>query len=107
MGGFDLVYKVLSDSRPTTQGKKWYRTFIVNAINQFFYRWRIYELAASGIVRQKKFRDETAGIHLQVAAERPDNDSRPGTGLSIATPVRYDGKGYYPQDCPLRKNLTC
>ena len=53
--------------------------------------------------QQKQFRDEIVGIHLQVASEKLSNNSRSGPRLSIPTPVRYDGKGHYPQDFVQKK----
>ena len=108
MGGVDLVDRALSDLRPVIQGKKWYWALFVNAINlMFVYSWRIYEIAVGKKVQQKQFRDEIVGVLLQVPSEKPSKDSRSGPGLSIPTPVRYDGKGHYPQDCPVRKCVMC
>ena len=90
MGGVDLVDRALSDLRPVIQGEKWYWTLFVKAINlMFVFSWMIYELVVGEKVQRKQFRDEIAGNLLQVAAERPDNDSRPGLSSSIPTPVQY------------------
>ena len=108
MVGVDLVDRAQSDLRPVIQGKIWYWTLFVNAINlMFVYSLRIYELAVGRKNEQKQFRDETVGVLLQVASERPNIDSRPDPGASIPTPVWYDGKGHYPQDCRVRKCFMC
>ena len=51
------------------------------------YSWRNFELDVGGKVQQQQFIDEFVVFLLQGFAERPNNDSRPGTGLSIQTPV--------------------
>ena len=52
-------------------------TVFVNAINlMFVYSWIIYELDVGGKVQHKQIKDETVGNLLEVAAKRPDNDSR-------------------------------
>ena len=108
MGGVDLVDRALSELHPVIEGKKWYWTLFVNAINvKFVYSSRIYETAAGKKVQQKQFRDEIVGFLLQVASEKPSDASQSGPGLSIPTQVRYDGKGHYLQDCPVRKCVMC
>ena len=96
------------DLRPVIQGKKLYLALFVNMINLMFdYSWRIHEIGVGKKVQQKQFRDKILGILLQVASEKPSNDSRSGPGLSIPTPVRHDGKSHYPQDCPVRECVMC
>ena len=108
MRGVDLVDRAPSDMRPVIHGKKMVLA-TVNAINLmvFFYSWRNYELTVGGKFEQKQFRDRIVDILLQVAAETRDNNLQPGSGLSIPTPVRYDGKGHYPQVCPVTKCVMC
>ena len=108
MGSVDLVDRALSDLRPEIQGEKWYWTLFVNAINLMFVNsWKMYEIAVGKKVQQKQFRGEIVGILIQVVSEKPSNDSRSGPGLSIPASVRYDGKGHYPHDCPVRKYVMC
>ena len=43
MGGVDLVDRTLSDLRPSFNGKKWYWSLIINALNLgFVYCWRLH-----------------------------------------------------------------
>ena len=108
MRGVDLVDRALSDWCPVMQSKKWCWTLFVDAINLIsVYSWRNYELPDGGKFQQKQFGGEIVAFLLQVAAERPDNDSPPGPGLSIPTPVCYGCKGHYQHDCPVRKCIMC
>ena len=43
MGGVDLAALALSDLRPNFNGKTWYWSLIINALNLgFVYRWRLH-----------------------------------------------------------------
>ena len=70
------------------------------------YRWSNYELTDDGKFQQKQFRGEIVAFLLQVADERPDNDSPPGPDLSIPTPVWLGCKGHYPQ-IVLLESVSC
>ena len=46
MGGVDLVDRALSDLRPNFNGKKWYWSLVINALNLgFVHCWRLHNCA--------------------------------------------------------------
>ena len=90
------------------QGKKWCLTHFLNAINLLpVHSWRNYEFTDGEKFQQKQLGGESAAFLLQVVYERHDNDSPPDPDLSIPAPICYGCKGYYPQDCPVRKRIMC
>ena len=57
MGGVDLVDRALSDLRPNFNGKKWYWSLIINALNLgFVYCCRLHQLCTNPKGDQKPFR---------------------------------------------------
>ena len=105
MGGVDLVDRALSDVRPSFNGKKWYWSLIINAVNLgFVYCSRLHQLCAKPKGDQKSFRRAVVQVALMKAHNKVP---RPGPSFAIPNEVRFDGKGYYPAPGPVRKCVLC
>ena len=105
MGGVDLVDRALSDLRPNFNGKKWYWSLVINALNLgFVHCWRLHQLCTNSRGDQKSFRRAILNVLLMKAH---NNVGRPGPSFTIPDEVRLDGQGHYPAPGPLRKCVFC
>ena len=85
MRGADLVDRALSDLRPNFNGKKWYWSLIINALNLgFVYCSRLHQLCTKPKGGQKSFRQAV----VQVALMKAHNKfPRPGPSFAIPDEV--------------------
>ena len=105
MGNVDLVDCALSDLRPNFNGKKWYWSLIINALNLgFVYCWRLHQLCTKPKSDQKSFRQAVVQVALMKAHNKVP---RPGPSFAIPDEVRFDGKEHYPAPGPVRKCVLC
>ena len=73
MGGVDLVDRALSDLRPNFNGKKWYCSLIINALNLgFLYCWRLHQLSTKPKGDQKSFRRDVKLRWWKLTIKFPD-----------------------------------
>ena len=105
MGGIDLVDRALSDLRSNFNGKKWYWSLIINALNLgFVYCCRLHQLCTNPKGDQKSFRQAVVHVVLMKAHNKVP---RPGPSFAIHNEVRFDGKGHYLAPGPVRKYVLC
>ena len=105
MGGVDLVDCALSDLRPNFNGKKWYWSSIINALNLVFvYCWRLHQLCTEPKGDQKSFHRVVVQVALMKACNKVP---RPVASFAIPDEVQFDGKSHYPAPGPARKCVLC
>ena len=101
----DVDDRALSDLRPNFNGKKWYWSLIINALNLgFVYCWRLHQLCTKPKSDQKSFRQAVVQVALMKAHNKVP---RPGPSFAIPDEVRFDGKEHYPAPGPVRKCVLC
>ena len=96
---------LLSDLRPYFNGKKWYWSSIINALNLgFLYFWWLHQLCTKPKGDQKSFCQGLVQVELMKAHNKVP---RPGPSLAITDEVRFDSKRHYPAPGPVRKCALC
>ena len=90
MGDVDLAGRALSDLRPNFNGKKWYWSLIINALNVgFVYCCQLHQLCTKPKGDQKSFRRAVVQVALMKAYNKVP---RPGPSFVIPDEVGLTAK---------------
>ena len=95
----------LSDLKPNFNGKKWYWSLIINALNLgFVYCWQLHQLCTMPKGDQKSFCQAVVQVALTKAQKKVP---RSGPSFAIPDEVQFDDKAHYPVPGPVRKCVLC